>query len=162
MKKLIIGLMLAVGLTVSSCGLFHYVPVETNTEVHVKDSLVLHIKDSIRISEATVLKDYAWITDTLRITGNRSSMLAYADTLRGCIAGTLKEDEVEEKYKIIYKDKLVYRDSIQTKEVPVPVEVVKEVKVIPKFYKIFTIIGIALSILGLAGLYFKFRNKIHL
>lgn len=152
MKKLIIGLMLAVGLTVSSCGLLHYVPLKTNTEVHVKDSLVLHIKDSIRISEATVLKDYAWLGDTLRITGNRSSMMAYADTLRGCISGTLNEDEVEEKYKIIYKDKLVYRDSIQYKEVPVPVEVVKTVH--PKYEKWLWIWSV-LSFLGIALFIYK-------
>lgn len=44
---------------------------------------------------------------------------------------TNKKDSI--KTKIQYVDKIVYRDSIETKEVPVPVE--KKVPYIPKFYK---------------------------
>ena len=136
---------LGIMMLTASCGHLHYVPIETGTTVNIKDSTVIHIKDSIRISEATVYKDLAWLGDTLHITGNRSSMWAYADTLKETLVGSLKEDEVEEKYKIIYKDRLVYRDSIQYKEVPVPVEIEKEIKVIPRFYRIFSIIGLVLS-----------------
>lgn len=45
------------------------------------------------------------------------------------------------KSKIQYIDKIVYRDSIETKEVPVEVE--KPVPYIPKFYKFtFAFFGI--------------------
>lgn len=130
-KKVLIAMLTAI--LIGGCSLIKYVPIETGTTVNVKDSLVLHIKDSIRISEATYQKDLAWITDTLRITGNRSSMVAYADTLKEVLVGSLKEEEIEERYKIIYKDKVVYKDSLVTKEIPVEVEVVKTVH--PKYEK---------------------------
>lgn len=110
----------------AGCGTIKYVPVETNTEVHVKDSTVYHVLDSVRITEATRYRDMAWLGDTLRIEGSRSRMWACADTLREAVTGGLEEDRVEEKAKTIYKTNWKIKDSIQTKEVPIPVEVVRK------------------------------------
>ena len=115
----------------AGCGTIKYVPVETNTEVHVKDSTVYHVLDSVRITEATRYRDMAWLGDTLRIEGSRSRMWACADTTKEAVLGCLEEDEVEERFKIVYRDRVEYRDSIQTRDVPVPVEVEK--KVTPKW-----------------------------
>ena len=115
----------------AGCGTIKYVPVETNTEVHVKDSTVYHVLDSVRITEATRYRDMAWLGDTLRIEGSRSRMWACADTTKEAVLGGLEEDEVEERFKIVYRDRVEYRDSIQTRDVPVPVEVEK--KVTPKW-----------------------------
>lgn len=134
---------LAVGLAVGSCGQIKYVPVSTNTEVNVKDSLVINIKDSVRITERSVYKDYAGLLDTLRIKKNGvASMTAWADTTRNIINGTLETEPQEEKTKIIYKDRWNTRDSLVYKEVPVevPVEVVKEV--VPKFWRVTGVFGI--------------------
>ena len=114
-------------LVLGGCGTIKPVPVETNTEVHVKDSTVYHVIDSIRITEATRYKDMAWLGDTLRIEGSRSRMWACADTTKEAVLGGLEEDKVEERYKIVYKDRVEYKDSLVYQEVPVPVEVVKEV-----------------------------------
>ena len=115
----------------AGCGTIKYVPVETNTEVHVKDSTVYHVLDSVRITEATRYRDMAWLGDTLKIEGSRSRMWACADTTKEAVLGGLEEDEVEERFKIVYRDRVEYRDSIQTRDVPVPVEVEK--KVTPKW-----------------------------
>lgn len=148
---------LAVGLLCGSCRTI-YVPVETDTSVSVKDSTAIHYIDSIRITEATRYKDLAWLGDTLKIEGTRSRMWAAADTTKGALLGGLEEDKVEEKTKVVYKDKIVYRDSIRTEEKPVPVEVTKEIKIIPKWLVILSIIGVISTLLLLFMVYLKFRK----
>lgn len=129
---------------VLGCGVIKPVPVETNTEVNIKDSTVIHYLDSIRITEATRYKDMAWLGDSLKIEGKRSRMWAYADTTMEAILGGLEEDKTQEKTRIVYKDRIVYRDSIVTQEVPVPVEVIKEV--VPRWS--WWTLGICLALLG--------------
>lgn len=147
---------LAVGLAVGSCGQIKYVPVETNTEVNVKDSLVINIKDSVRITERSVYKDYAGLLDTLRIKKNGvASMTAWADTTHNLINGTLETEPQEEKTKIIYKDRWKVRDSLVFKEVPVPVEVTKEVPYLPKFWRVTGVFGIVCLVLLLAVIGWK-------
>ena len=153
------ALIVACGLAVASCGQIKYVPVETNTEVNIKDSLVINIKDSVRITERSVYKDYAGLLDTLRIKNDRASMTAWADTTHNLINGTLETEPQEEKTRIVYKDKIVYKDSIRTKEVPVPVEVIKEKKIYPKWMVILSILGITLSCFFLFKVYLKFKKK---
>lgn len=143
-------------ITLGGCGTIKPVPVESNTEVHIKDSTVYHVIDSVRITEATRYRDMAWLGDTLRIRGSRSRMWAYADTTKEAVLGGLEEDKVEEKTKIIYKDRVEYRDSLVYKEVPVPVEVEK--KVTPRW--VWFSLGLnILFILGAALLlFFKFKG----
>lgn len=153
-------LSLACGLLCGSCGVIKpYVPIETNTEVHIKDSTIYHFLDSVRITEATRYKDLAWLGDTLKIKGQRSRAWAYADTTREVLIGGLEEDKIEEHTKVVYKDRIEYRDSIRNVEVPVPVEVVKETKVYPKWLVILSILGvISTSILGIS-IYLKVKRK---
>ena len=159
-----VTLILAAALSLGGCKTIQYVPVNTDTQVEVKDSTVFHIKDSVRIIERSRWKDYGGLLDTLRIRGNRSEMMAWADTTNNIINGSLEEDPQEEKTRIIYKDRWHYRDSIQKVEVPVEVPVEVEKKVVPKFYRIMTILGVIFStlVLAFAGLkvyrFFKFRK----
>lgn len=136
-----------------------YIPVETGTTVHVKDSTVWNIKDSVRITEATHYRDMAWLGDSLKIEGQRSRMWAVADTTREVLLGGLEEDKVEEKTRIIYKDRLVLKDSLVYVEKPVPVEIVKEKKVYPRWLVLLSILGIILT--GLEGfrIYGKLKKK---
>ena len=100
-----------------------------------------------------------WLGDTLRIEGQRSRMYAVADTLKECLIGSLEEDKVEEKTRIVYKDKIIVKDSIRYEEKPVPVEVEKTVRYVPKFYRIFSIIGVFLTaVLGVFG-YLKLKGS---
>lgn len=154
---LLIGLYGAVLFT--SCRTPQYIPIETGTTVHIVDSVAIHYLDSIRIFEATRYRDMGWLGDTLRIEGQRSRMYAVADTLKECLIGSLEEDKVEEKTRIVYKDKIIVKDSIRYEEKPVPVEVEKTVRYVPKFYRIFSIIGVFLTaVLGVFG-YLKLKGS---
>ena len=158
-RKLILGGFLA--LMMASCKTV-YLPVETDTQVHIIDSTAIHYLDSIRIYEATRYRDFAWMGDTLKLNGSRSRAWAVCDTLKGAIVGEIEEDPVEEKTRIIYKDRVQYKDSIVYKEKPVPVEKRVEVKYTPKVYKVLSAIGLIsiLVVLGLAGFkIWKLRGK---
>lgn len=149
LKKCLYGAVLMLSLSVG-CKTIQYVPIETGTTVHIKDSVALHIKDSVRVIEKSVYKDYAGLLDTLSISSPKASMRAWADTSRNLIAGELKTEPIEEKTKIVYKDRVEYRDSLVYKEVPVPVEVEKEVKYVPWYHRVLSGIGL-ISILILLG-----------
>ncbi len=157
-------LLLAAALSFGGCKTIQYVPIRTDTQVEVKDSTVFHIKDSVRITERSRWKDYGGLLDTLKIRGNRSEMRAWTDTTNNILNGSLEEDPQEEKTRIVYRDRWKTRDSLVFKEVPVPVEVTKEVKVIPKFWRVTGIFGIVCLVLLLtfAGWkvygFFKFRK----
>ena len=157
MKKAIITLIAA--LAIRGCAVIKPVPIETGTTVHVIDSVAIHYLDSIRIYEATRYRDFAWMNDTLKLSGSRSRAWAVCDTLKGAITGELEEDPDEEKTRIVYKDKIVYKDSIRFEEKPVPVEVVKEKKVYPKWMIILSILGVVSTlVLGFIG-YLKIKKK---
>ena len=157
MKK--IALLITVFIT--ACSIIKPVPIETNTQVHIKDSTVYNYIDSIRIHEATRYRDFAWMNDTLKLRGNRSRAWAVCDTLKGCLIGEIEEDKVEEKTKIIYKDRIEYRDSIRNVEVPVPVEIEKEVKVYPRWMIVLSLFGIVSTLVLGFQVYLKLKkNKI--
>lgn len=151
--------LLAVGLLTGSCGAMKHTPTNTSTEVHVKDSTVWNIKDSIRITEATHYRDMAWLGDSLKIEGQRSRMWAVADTAKGALVGGLEEDKIEEKNRIIYKDRLVLKDSLVYVEKPVPVEIEKEKKVYPRWLVLLSTLGILLTCAEGFRLYLKVKKK---
>lgn len=158
--KIALFLTLTAAIIPQSCGTLGKVPVETNTHVNLKDSVVFHFHDSVRITEAVRYKDVAWLGDTLKLHGNRSRAWAVADTSKGCLVGALEEDKVEEHSRIVYKDRWKVRDSLVYKEVHVPVEVVKEVKVVPKFWRITGILGIILTCVLVLKVYLKVKKKV--
>lgn len=146
--------------SIGGCGHTAHLGGSTDTEVHIRDSVVLNIKDSTVIHEATHFKDFAWMGDTLNIEGQRSRMWAAVDTTKEALVGGLEEDEVKEKTKIEYRDRIQYRDSIQIKEVPVPVEVPVVKYKVPWIFRILSLIGL-LSIVGFGiKLYLKFKKPI--
>lgn len=140
-------------LLVASCGLIKPIPVNTNTET------IVNYIDSINYIDSTIYhhifkeyyKDYTDLLDTLNLETSYSKSKSWVDTtdmkLKGYI--TNKPDSIPEKIK--WKEKIVYRDSIQTieKEIPVPVEVEK--KYVPQFYK--WLLGINIVTLVVALLY---------
>ena len=140
------ALIVACGLAVGSCGQIKYVPVET-TEVHYVDSTILHIKDSVRITERSRWKDYGGLLDTLKIRGNRSEMRAWTDTTNNILNGSLEEDPIEEHSKVIYKDRWKVRDSLVYVEKPIPVEITKEVRIVSRFWRVTGIFGIVCLVL---------------
>lgn len=144
---------------VVGCGQLKHVPIESKTEVNIKDSTVFHIKDSIRYTEATRYKDLAWLGDSLKIEGKRSRAWAYADTTKEVLIGGLEEDAVEEHNRVIYKDRYIYKDSIQVKEVPVPVEIEKEIKIYPKWMIYISILGVISTMVLAFQVYLKIKKR---
>ena len=154
LRKSLICLFLT--LTAASCKTI-YIPTETNTETHYVDSTIYNYIDSVRITEKTRYRDFAWMGDTLNLVGSRSRAWAVADTLKGAIVGEIEEDPVEEKTKIIFKDRIQYRDSLVYKEVPVEVEKI-EYKT-PKWAYWSLVLNIAFLLLTGLGIYIKLKGK---
>ena len=161
MRKCRYGLLLALcgAVMITSCSIIKPIPIETNTEVHIKDSTIYNYIDSIRITEATRYRDFAWMNDTLKLNGNRSRAWAVADTLKGCLIGEIEEDKVEEKTRIVYKDRIQYRDSIQYVEKPVPVEIEKKIKVYPRWMIVLSILGIISTLVISFQVYLKIKKR---
>ena len=133
MKKLIL-VFTTLFLLVVGCGTVHHLPSE-NTHVSVT------IKDSIRWKDSTVLvqvpvEHYVDVVrqyDTLKLESTLARSVSYVDTLTHTLKGKLEQKPKALTTTIKYKDRIVteYRDSISIKEVPVEVEVIREV--VPKW-----------------------------
>lgn len=106
---------------------------ETNTQINIKDSTVVHTIDSVVIRPVERVVDIVAQYDTLKMETSLAKANAYVDTTLHMLRGSI-ENKNGTKEKYIYKDKIVYKDSIVVKETKVPYEVVKEVTKIPKLF----------------------------
>ena len=117
----------------TGCSTPKYLP-SSNMRIVSKDSLVVHTE---LVSIALPLESHSIITKSKsHLETSVAESDAEIDSL-GMLHHTLVNKKDSLKSKIQYVDKIVYRDSIQTKEVPVEVKV--PVRYIPKFYQ-FTFI----------------------
>ena len=131
-----------------------YVPIEKTEYVTVHDTTLISTNDTlIQVPEVSI-GDFIDITDTLRLSGTLSSASAWVDTTHGVLAGRLIQSG-KLPVTIVEKERLVYRDSIITQEIPVPVVEEKIVKVVPWFWRIMSVIGI----FAVAFVLFKFFWK---
>lgn len=153
MKKLILSFLLIL----ASCSpKVIYQPVETVKEVHVKDSI--YVTDTlVRIElEKARLSDFVDVGDTLVLQTSLSRSVAFLDTTAGKLKGTLENIKPYIEKEVPVQHKIEYRDTVITKEVSVPVEVVKEVRHVPWIFKVLSGIGL-LAVLGAAAyVYSKF------
>lgn len=113
------------------------------TIVNRVDSTVITYKDSTIYTEIPVEKivDIANLLDTLNMETSIAKAQAWVDTTTNTLKGSLENKDTVLP-KVVYlpsKVKVEYRDSIQTKEIPV--EVIVEKKVVPKWCW-WTIIGL--------------------
>jgi hypothetical protein len=155
--------LLAVGLLTGSCGAMKHTPTNTSTEVHMKDSTIFHIKDSIRVIPIERYIDIVRPVDTLTLETSLAKATAYYDSTFNVLRGEIhNKKQVEEKTRIIYKDRLVYRDSLVFRDVPVEIIKEKEKKVYPRWLVLLSILGITLT--GLEGfkIYLKIKKKLPL
>jgi len=159
MRKKLILVFTALALLVPACKTIQYVPIETGHTTEVKDSTIVHFIDSVRITEATRYRDFAWIGDTLKLEGNRSRAWAVADTLKGALIGEIEEDAIEEHHSSNVKEVLKEVHDTTKIEIPVPVDVIREVKVIPKFWRVFGVLGIVLSCVLVCLGIFKLKTR---
>ena len=119
---------------ISGCSTPRYLP-SSNIKIVSKDSLVVHTE---LVSVAIPLESHTIVTPTKKshLETSVAESDASIDSL-GMLHHTLLNKKDSLKSKIQYVDKIVYRDSIETKEVPVEVPV--PVRYIPKFHQ-FTFI----------------------
>lgn len=139
----------------TACTTIKYIPVKEYEYIHVRDSV--YFRDTlIRIElEKARLSDFVDLGDTLVLQTDLARSTAFLDTASGTLKGTLENIKKEAVQNVPLKERIVYRDSISYVEKLVPVEVEKKVKVVPLFYRIFSVIGLAL-VFGLA-IYLGFK-----
>lgn len=151
----------------SSCGSLKQVPVTNNSSVIFKDSLI--IRDSTRFIDSIIyvpiprekVMEIISQIDTSFLETSVAESQAYVDTNSLMIVHSLENKDTVLKERIVYKDKyitetrIVYKDSIQVKEIPVEVEVVKTVY--PKTY--WYLLGFFILVLVYIGIriYLKFK-----
>ena len=136
-KKFLICLVLAFYGFLIGCSTPKYLP-SSNIKIVSKDSLVVHTE---LVSVAIPNESHSIITKKKsHLETSVATSDASIDSL-GMLHHTLVNKKDSLKSKIQYVDKIVYRDSIEVKEVPVEVE--KPVPYVPKFYKFtFAFFGI--------------------
>ena len=113
--------------------------IKPSIRIIAKDSLVINTK---LISVALPLENHSIVTPTKKshLETSVATSDAEIDSL-GLLHHTLVNKKDSIKTKIQYIDKIVYRDSVEVREVPVEVE--KKVPYVPKFYKFtFAFFGI--------------------
>ena len=119
---------------ISGCSSPRYLP-SSNIKIVSKDSLIVRTE---LVSIALPLESHSIVTPTKK--SHLETSLAESDAeidSLGLLHHTLVNKKDSIKTKIQYIDKIVYRDSVEVREVPVEVE--KPVPYIPKFYQ-FTFI----------------------
>lgn len=119
-----------------------YVPVEHRVEVAVHDTTVLHHIDTLVKVPEFHISDIASLQDTLRLEASVATATAWVDTASLSLKGRLDQNG-SLPVKVLWKERIVYRDSVAYQEKPVPYEVVKRERYVPWFYRLFAVIGIA-------------------
>ena len=126
-KKFLICLILAFYGFLTGCSSQKYLP-SSNIKIISKDSLIVQTK---LVSVALPLESHSIITKKKsHLETSVATSDAEIDSL-GLLHHTLVNKKDSIKTKIQYIDKIVYRDSIERREVPVE----KPVPYIPKFYQ---------------------------
>lgn len=150
MKKITTCLLIAVLFSACSPKIV-YLPTNTDTHIEYRDSVIYKV-DTLRIPvPVETIKEVVPPMDSLKMETSVAEAKAWIDTSTNTLKGEMKNKKTElSQPQVIYKEKIVYRDSLITKEVPVPVEVEKKVPYVPFFWRFLSVIGvIALLILTL-------------
>lgn len=122
-------LILAFYVLISGCSSPRYIS-SSNQRIVSKDSLIVHTE---LISVALPNESHSIITKSKsHLETSVATSDAEIDSL-GMLHHTLANKKDSLKSKIQYVDKIVYRDSIEIREVPVEVKV--PVRYVPKFYQ---------------------------
>ena len=123
---------------ISGCSSPRYIPSSSNIRIIAKDSVFVHTE---LVGVAIPLESHSIITKKKsHLETSVAESDAEIDSL-GLLHHTLTNKKDSISTKIQYVDKIVYRDSVEVKEVPVEKPV--PVRYIPKFYQFtFAFFGI--------------------
>ena len=117
---------------VCSCGPVRYIPIAKNETINIRDSVVLRDSTVITYLQKEKIKEIVPELDTLVMNTKYAKSISYLDTTTNTLQGTLEQlDSVPVKTKIVFKDRIITQEKIIEKEIPV--EVVREKKVTPKW-----------------------------
>ena len=129
------------------CGVLKKPQVQPSTQTMYtyKDSTV--IRDSIRTVDLPVerIVDKVAVYDTLELETSLAKALAWVDGERHLLVGNI-ENKKNANIKVEYRERLIYRDSIYTKEVPVPYKV--EVEKVKYPFLFWALLAFAVIVLG--------------
>ena len=142
------------------CGTTHQIPVGTDTQVQTI------IRDSVRVKDSTIfiqipierIVDVVPVYDTLKLETTLAQAEAYVDTLTHTLKGNIvnRRDSIKVVVKYLDRKVEILRDSIQVKEVPVEVEVIR--KVIPKWCWYLLVFNVLVLLVFAVKVYLKLKT----
>lgn len=116
------AILVLIATVLSSCSITKYVPTETETKVVYRDSLIYRTDTvSIQVPVEKIV-EVVPMMDTLYMENTVAEAEAFVDTTLRVLRGNLTSKDVKLEKEIQYVDRVVYRDSVVVKEVPVEVE----------------------------------------
>lgn len=149
MKKLFILILLFV----CSCGPVRYIPVNNKETVNIRDSVVLRDSTILTYINKERIVDVVPELDTLVMESTYAKSTSYLDTTTNTLKGILEQlDSVPVETKVLFKDRIITKEKIVKEEIPV--EIVKEKKVLPNIF--FWSLGLNLIFVC----YFLFKLKL--
>ena len=167
-KKFFLLLIISFSIVLTnSCGNLKHVPIKNNTNIVMKDTII--IKDSTRVIDSIIyvqiprekVMDVISQIDTSKLETSVAKSIAYVDTNSLMIIHSLENKDTVIKERIVYQDrfiekeKIVYRDTIETREIPV--EVIVEKTKYPKSY--WYLLGFAIFVVGFTAIRFYLKFK---
>ena len=154
MKKILIYMLI---LLLSSCSTIKYVPIKNYTATNVKDSIVWHDSTIVNYITKERVVDIVPQYDTLLLETDYAKSMSYVDTTHHVLRGEIEnKDTVPIKTEIKWKEKIIEKEII--KEVGVPVEVLVEKKIIPKWCWFSVIFNMIVLFYIIVKIYFVFKK----
>ena len=154
MKKILIYMLI---LLLSSCSTIKYVPIQNDTVTNVKDSIVWHDSTIVNYITKERVVDIVPQYDTLLLETDYAKSMSYVDTTHHVLRGEIEnKDTVPLNKEIKWKEKIIEKEII--KEVEVPVEVLVEKKIIPKWCWFSVIFNVIVLFYIIVKIYFVFKK----
>lgn len=120
--RLFLTIIILLGM-ISGCRTIY--PVKETEKVVVKDSIFLRDTTIKYVIEKESVRDYTGMLDTLHLETSYASASAWIDTTDKKLSGQIKNKDLTLDIMTHVKERIIIRDSIKTKYVPVTMEVVK-------------------------------------
>ena len=133
------------------------IEVEHRVETHYVDSTIWHDSTLYHVIPVERYRDYTSLLDTLHMETSMATAEAWVDTTANTLKGSIENKNDSIKTVVKWKERLVYKDTTITKEVPVEVPVVKTVTKYPVTYWIFMVISILAIAIAALKVYLKFK-----
>ena len=154
MKKILIYMLV---LLLSSCSTIKYVPIKNDTVTNVKDSIVWHDSTIVNYITKERVVDIVPQYDTLLLETDYAKSMSYVDTTHHVLRGEIEnKDTVPINKDFKWKEKIIEKEVI--KEVEVPVEVLVEKEIIPKWCWYSVIFNVIVLFYIIVKIYLVFKK----